>query len=427
MHGRRLEGIDVVSGEVGVQARCEDALLVLLVPEARGADRVEPDGLDAREPLGGVVMALQRLDGEHGIEGGDRRVGSRADLHAAIQHGAEGVHRRGPVAPHGLLVEPPDHPMSYRTPAGPRWRVPASRPVPPAPSRPSRSAPAVPPRPEVPPFAGVERLVDALPHRQHLVDRAVADRVNADLQPCGMPSVEELGQLVVVEVAGARTALAVGGVQPRGTGTDRTVDRQVADRRQAVVDGHAEIGGRDDRHRVDRQTCTMSEEHLEVARAVPMGHRHLVDGRDASRGGEGCRLQLQILSLVVARGRQRPGAHHLVGLLRHASGRRSVDIQLRAGKTEHPGAFEGRAVRERDVPVRATDHQGTSARSVEVGERGHLRPLPACFVVPEQEHGPLPPGRAPGARGGEEVLPRSSRLDIGVHEREPGVVRCTCA
>ena len=45
--------------------------------------------------------------------------------------------------------------------------------------------------PEVPPRSGVERSVDAFPGREDLFDGAVADGMNADLQACGVPTLEE--------------------------------------------------------------------------------------------------------------------------------------------------------------------------------------------------------------------------------------------
>src|SRR4029079_9191001 len=58
---------------------------------------------------------------------------------------------------------------------------------------------AMPPRAEVPSFTGVEPPVDPLPRPEHLLDRAIADRVHADLQAVVVPVAEEALEDLVVE------------------------------------------------------------------------------------------------------------------------------------------------------------------------------------------------------------------------------------
>ena len=50
---------------------------------------------------------------------------------------------------------------------------------------------------EVASLARVQRPVDPLPGRQHLLDRSVADRVDPDLQAGDVAAVEELREVVI--------------------------------------------------------------------------------------------------------------------------------------------------------------------------------------------------------------------------------------
>jgi hypothetical protein len=141
----------------------------------------------------------------------------------------------------------------------------------------------VPSGPEVPPLPGIEGVVDPLPGGEHLVDGPVSDRVDTDLQTRHVPAVEELRELVIGDVPHAGASIGVGLGQPRRSGADRAVDRQIAaDRAEAVADGHSQVGGGHHGHRVDGQPRAMREQHTEIPVAAPVRHRHLVHGGDAS-------------------------------------------------------------------------------------------------------------------------------------------------
>src|SRR5439155_3593665 len=88
---------------------------------------------------------------------------------------------------------------------------------------------AMPAGPEVPSLAGVERAVHPLPAREYLLDPAVTEGVNADLQAGAVAAVEELGELVVGQIRDAvPVRVHIGLRKRRRPCADRSVDRQVA-------------------------------------------------------------------------------------------------------------------------------------------------------------------------------------------------------
>src|SRR6266545_3898210 len=99
--------------------------------------------------------------------------------------------------------------------------------------------------PEVAPLPAVQGLVDALPGPGDLLDGRVADGVDPHLKPGQVRAVEELGQLVVDEVAGAGPPVVGERLgEPRRPGPDRPVNGEVAsDPAQAEVQNPADVGG----------------------------------------------------------------------------------------------------------------------------------------------------------------------------------------
>src|SRR5688572_5431112 len=82
----------------------EGSLLAVLMAQAGAPHPMELEGLQPRETLRGLVVAFERRDREHRVEGRHRRVRSDADLDPALEHGADGVSGHRACGPETLLV-----------------------------------------------------------------------------------------------------------------------------------------------------------------------------------------------------------------------------------------------------------------------------------------------------------------------------------
>ena len=112
--------------------------------------------------------------------------------------------------------------------------------------------------------------------------------------------VEEPGELVVVVIGHAGCVQIGVGREQRGRPCpDRSVRREVAsDRVVTELDRAGNVHRRDDRDRVDRQLLSVPAEDLHVAFTVLVGHRHLMEARDACRCREPGGGELELLDAV---------------------------------------------------------------------------------------------------------------------------------
>ena len=167
------------------------SLLLLLMRRAARSRSCAADRLEPREPLGGrrgdAPGRARSRSGSSGVTGASEPTPTSTPRSSIVRNGFIVTARSGPSADLVETVRPV--PSSGRTWAAPTPRSPAWRRA--------RSGTSdghlevlhpVASRAEVPPLAGVERLIDALPGTQHLLDAAVADRVHPHLQAGGVPA-----------------------------------------------------------------------------------------------------------------------------------------------------------------------------------------------------------------------------------------------
>ena len=191
----------------------------------------------------------------------------------------------------------------------------------------------LPSRSEVTTLARVEPPVDPLPRADHLLDRAVADRVHADLETGVVPVSEEALQDLVVE--GELTAARAVGVRIADRGrasAERAVRRQIApDRAKAELDGLRHVHHAQDDLDRHGEIASVREQRLQVQGAELQGQRHLVHGRDAVARGAGGAGELQRLDRVLAPGGRRPPADQSVRRPGHDAGRAAMAVSRNAG------------------------------------------------------------------------------------------------